>query len=204
MTDYRDLHDRDFSEQRLRERRELEAQDAEFARAKRQRQREEQRAQYSEIDQLRSELQQEIANLRNELSAQHECQIAATGEVKTKFSKSFTTWFFPVGDDIHQIVVDWVNYLRREKLWGRDDPLFPATKIVVGDRRHFEASGPDRKHWSSAGPIRAIFKGAFAAAGLPSYYRRTNRAPADVGYLASVFGVRGGSGMRRELRWPVK
>src|SRR5205807_1257948 len=75
-------------------------------------------------------------------------------EVKTKFSKSFTTWFFPVGDDVLQIVIDWVDYLRREKLWGLGDPLFPATKIVVGDTRHFEAAGLDRKHWSSAGPIR--------------------------------------------------
>lgn len=90
-------------------------------------------------------------------------------QVKTKFSKSFTTWFFPVGDDFRQIVVKWVDYLRRDKLWGLDDPLFPATKIAVGDTRHFEASGLDRKHWSSAGPIRAIFKDAFAAAGLPYF-----------------------------------
>jgi integrase len=91
-------------------------------------------------------------------------------QVRTKFSKSFTTWFFPVGDDIRQIVGDWINYLRQEKLWGLDDPLFPATKIVVGDTRHFQASGLDRKHWSSAGPIRAIFKDAFAAAaGLPYF-----------------------------------
>jgi integrase len=89
--------------------------------------------------------------------------------VKTKFSKSFTTWFFPAGDDIRQIVVEWVNYLLREKLCGLDDPLFPATKIVVGVTRHFEASGLDRKHWSSAGPIRAIFRDAFAAAGLPYF-----------------------------------
>jgi integrase len=90
-------------------------------------------------------------------------------QVKTKFSKSFTTWFFPVGDDIRQIVVDWVKYLRQQKLWGLDDPLFPATKIVVGGTRHFEASGLDRKHWSSAGPIRAIFKDTFVAAGLPYF-----------------------------------
>jgi integrase len=90
-------------------------------------------------------------------------------QVKTKFSKSFTTWFFPVGEDIRQIVVDWVNYLRQEKLWGLDDPLFPATKIVIGDARHFETSGLDRKHWSGAGPIRRIFKRAFAAAGLPYF-----------------------------------
>jgi len=82
-----------------------------------------------------------------------------------------------VGDDIHQIVVDWVNYLRREKLWGLDDPLFPAAKIVVGDSWHFEAPGLDRKHWSSPGPIRQIFKDAFAAAGLsyfnPHSFRKT-------------------------------
>jgi integrase len=90
-------------------------------------------------------------------------------QVKTKFSKSFTTWFFPVGDDIREIVVEWVRYLRREKLWSLGDPLFPATKVVIGDTRHFEASGLDRKHWSNAGPIRTIFKNAFAAAGLPYF-----------------------------------
>ena len=90
-------------------------------------------------------------------------------QVTTKFSKSFETWFFPVGDDIRQVVVDWVRYLRKEKLWSLDDPLFPATKIVVGDTRHFEASGIDHKHWSSAGPIRKIFRNAFTSAGLPYF-----------------------------------
>jgi len=90
-------------------------------------------------------------------------------QVNTKFSKTFTTWFFPVGDDILKIVVDWVNYLHQEKLWGADDPLFPSTKIVVGASRHFEVSGFDRKHWSSAGPIRKIFKDSFARAGLPYF-----------------------------------
>jgi integrase len=98
-------------------------------------------------------------------------------QVNTKFSKSFTTWFFPVGDDIRRVVVEWVDYLRREKLWGLDDPLFPATKIVVGETRQFETSGLDRKHWSSAGPIRKIFKDAFARAGLayfnPHSFRKT-------------------------------
>jgi hypothetical protein len=89
--------------------------------------------------------------------------------VRTKFSKSFTTWFFPVGDDVRKIVVEWVDYLRREKLWGLDDPLFPATRVMVGDTRHFEAAGLDSKHWSSAGPIRTVFKNAFAAAGLPYF-----------------------------------
>jgi integrase len=98
-------------------------------------------------------------------------------EVRTKFSKSFVTTFFPVGSDIRAVVADWVTYLRTEKLWGLDDPLFPATKVTVGDNLKFEAAGLDRKHWSSAGPIRAIFKEAFAAAGLryfnPHSFRKT-------------------------------
>jgi len=32
-------------------------------------------------------------------------------EVRTKFSKTFTTWFFPVGDKARQIVIDWVIFL---------------------------------------------------------------------------------------------
>jgi hypothetical protein len=34
--------------------------------------------------------------------------------------------------------------------------------------------------------------------------RLVTRHSCDVGYLASVPGVQGGSGIRRELRWPVK
>ena len=58
-------------------------------------------------------------------------------EVKTKFSKIFETFFFPAGKEIKEIVVDWVNYLRNEKLWGNDDPLFPATQVAVGEEPHF-------------------------------------------------------------------
>jgi integrase len=90
-------------------------------------------------------------------------------EVRTKFSKSFITTFFPVGDDIWAVVADWVNYLRAEKLWGLDDPLFPATKVAVGEDLRFEATGLDRKPWSNAGPIRTVFKKAFTAAGLPYF-----------------------------------
>jgi integrase len=90
-------------------------------------------------------------------------------EVRTKFSKSFVTTFFPVGDDVRSVVGDWVAYLRTEKIWGLDDPLFPATKVAVGDNHRFGAVGLDRKHWSNAGRIRTIFKEAFEAAGLPYF-----------------------------------
>lgn len=98
-------------------------------------------------------------------------------EVKTKASKTITTWFFPVGDEIRQIVVEWVDYLRNERLWGLDDPLFPATDVAQDANHQFAAVGLARKPWSSATPIREIFKAAFEQARLPYFnphsFRRT-------------------------------
>ena len=90
-------------------------------------------------------------------------------DVNSKFSKSFVTTFFPVGEDIRTVVVNWVAYLRTEKHWGLDDPLFPATKVAVGDNLQFGVVGLERKHWTNAGPIRSIFKLAFTASGLPYF-----------------------------------
>jgi integrase len=90
-------------------------------------------------------------------------------EVKTKFSKTFRTYFFPVGEEVRNIVEEWVSYLRNELLWGNDDPLFPATSIALGPNRQFAAAGLSRKHWSNASPIRTIFREAFDSAGLPYY-----------------------------------
>ena len=90
-------------------------------------------------------------------------------EVRTKYSKTFTTFFFPVGEEILRIVAEWIAFLREEMLWGNDDPLFPATRIALGPARQFEAVGLARAHWSSAARIRTIFRDAFASAGLPYF-----------------------------------
>jgi integrase len=90
-------------------------------------------------------------------------------DVKTKFSKTFSTYFFPVGDETFRIIEAWVFYLREEKLWGNDDPLFPMTRIALGMNRQFEVSGLDPAHWSSASPVRSIFRDAFVGAGLPYF-----------------------------------
>lgn len=89
-------------------------------------------------------------------------------QVKTKFSKTFSTWFFPVGGDVLEIVTGWAEHLRSLH-WGEADPLFPATRMAVGVDGGFVAAGLDRKHWSTAEPIRRIFREAFAAAGLPYF-----------------------------------
>jgi integrase len=90
-------------------------------------------------------------------------------EVATKFGKTFDTWFFPVGDDIRRIVEEWAAYLKVQEFCGPDDPLFPTTRMVLGNAHRFHPVGLDRQHWSSAGPIREIFRRAFAAAGLPYF-----------------------------------
>ncbi|MBU2644532.1 site-specific integrase [bacterium] len=90
-------------------------------------------------------------------------------EVNTKFSKSFTTCFFPVGDDVREIVARWVEYLRNDLFMGNDAPLFPKTKMSLGGDNNFQVAGLSCEHWSSAAAIRKIFKEAFYLADLPYF-----------------------------------
>ncbi len=90
-------------------------------------------------------------------------------EVNTKYSKTFTTTFFPVGDEILQILIDWLAYLKDDLLYGNDDPLFPKTNIIQGENRVFEPSGFKKEHWATASSIRTIFRVAFENAGLPYF-----------------------------------
>jgi integrase len=103
------------------------------------------------------------------------CVYQDAREVKTKFSKTFTSYFFPVGEDVRQIVADWVRFLLEEKLWSNDDPLFPATRIALGATHQFETAGLERKHWSTATPIRTIFRESFERAGLPYFHPHSLR-----------------------------
>ena len=95
--------------------------------------------------------------------------------MKTKFSKTFDTFFFPVGEEVRQIVTEWVRFLREEKLWGNDDPLFSATRVVLGTTRQFEAEGLEWTHWSTASPIRGIFRAPFESVGLPYFHPHSLR-----------------------------
>ncbi len=90
-------------------------------------------------------------------------------EVNTKFSKSFITCFFPVGDDVLDIVIQWVEYLKSDLLLGNDAPLFPKTRMSQGCDNSFQVAGLSREHWSNATAIRKIFKQAFTLAELPLF-----------------------------------
>jgi len=98
-------------------------------------------------------------------------------DVDTKFSKTFNTYFFPIDDEIKNIVGDWIIFLKTVLLFGEDDPIFPKTKMVVGDDGKFKAMSVTPEHWSNASPIRRIFKESFEQAGLayfnPHSFRNT-------------------------------
>jgi hypothetical protein len=119
MSDYRDLRPA-RAEEMARERRELAERDAEWARARQQRQREERREQRDALDELRAELRDEVAKLRNELNAQHECQIAATGEALGETIKD-------MHDAIKKIETELFGLVERRfgELMGRLDGILP-------------------------------------------------------------------------------
>src|SRR5271155_2435001 len=83
-------------------------------------------------------------NVENELIEQD------AREVRTKRAKTFTTWFFPVGDDIRKIFIDWVVFLREQEGFGPEDPLFPKSKVAQGYDLAFRAVGLDRETWANA------------------------------------------------------
>lgn len=91
-------------------------------------------------------------------------------DVRTKASKTFSTWFFPVGGDALPIVQDWCHYLRTVLLWGNEDPLFPRTQTGLDENGEFAPVGLRRGDcWRGTGPIREIYRKAFESAGLPYF-----------------------------------
>lgn len=90
-------------------------------------------------------------------------------EVRTKFSKSFPTWFFPVGSEPRRVMADWIAHLVEVEHWGPDDPLFPCTRMDLGPDRRYHAGGLKRAPWQTATPVRTIFRAAFERVGLPYF-----------------------------------
>ena len=78
-------------------------------------------------------------------------------------------WFFPVGGDFVSIIVEWKRCLEVEHGFGPDDPLFPKTVVGFGPQGEVSAARLGREGWANADPIRAVFKRASAAAGLPHF-----------------------------------
>jgi integrase len=90
--------------------------------------------------------------------------------VRTKNSKTTTTFFFPVGEDFVEIIQDWVAFLRTDLLFAETDPLFPKTDVAPNEDGVFKAIGLKREYWADASAVRRIFRERFEMSGL-SYFR---------------------------------
>jgi integrase len=95
--------------------------------------------------------------------------------VHTKFSKPINTYFFPLGDDLKEIVIRWIDELKNKHLFAPNDPLFPKTTVTQDDNKSFRAGGIEPSFWRDASPVRAIFKEAFVRAALPYFPPHTLR-----------------------------
>jgi site-specific recombinase XerD len=82
--------------------------------------------------------------------------------VDTKFGKSFTTAFFPIGRSAERIFRDWVQELREEHLFSSTDPLFPKT---LG--RQSAQTGASRLSASTARPGPGIVSRTHFQGGVP-------------------------------------
>jgi site-specific recombinase XerC len=81
------------------------------------------------------------------IDVEHELLEQDARQVFTKCAKTFTTWFFPVGNAIWQIVVDWVTFLRTEKGFGPEDPIFPKSSRDCRAHRPRHAGRRSRGRW---------------------------------------------------------
>jgi integrase len=104
-------------------------------------------------------------------------------EVKTKNSKLIITYFFPVGELLTQVFIDWVNFLKKEKLFDDESPLFPCTKLSLNTNDKFSRTQLDTTAWKSTTSLRKIVAAAFQQAGLGYYNPHSFRDTiAQLGY----------------------
>lgn len=89
--------------------------------------------------------------------------------VHTKFGKMIYTYFFPVGDEVREIFCDYYNFLKNEKLFSPNDPLFPQTKNKFYGARGVDASCISNEPWKNSDSITKIVAQAFVDAELPRF-----------------------------------
>lgn len=127
-----------------------------------------------------------VASLRlKHINMIDSCVYQDAREVKTKNSKTITTFFLPVDDKYLTCFEAWVAHLKAEKLFGPDDPLFPPAEIKVIDGA-FKVAGLKRDIYKNANAIRQAIKEAFTRADLPPFtphaFRKTLVKWADTYY----------------------
>jgi hypothetical protein len=83
-------------------------------------------------------------------------KLVGTGAVGIHVQQGTSVLLVVGATAIRTIVAEWVAFLRIEQLFGFDDPLFPASRVVVGDDGQFRSGA--RSHRASRA---AEFQSAF-------------------------------------------
>lgn len=96
--------------------------------------------------------------------------------VKSKFSKTHQTYLFPFDERMLGYVVEWYNFLVKEKLYSLDAPLFPRNKIEQAENsKSFVSATFEPVFWKTTTPIADIFRQRFEDAGMVYYSPHTLR-----------------------------
>ncbi|MER9528548.1 site-specific integrase [Mesorhizobium sp. M0309] len=90
-------------------------------------------------------------------------------QMRTKFRKTFSTWFFPVGDDFAAVIEQWKTELQSIHGFGADAPLFPRTVVSFSGDGSVTPPRIGTECWANADPVRKLFKEACKSAGLPNF-----------------------------------
>ncbi len=93
------------------------------------------------------------------------CVYQDARDVKTKNSKTITTYFLPVDAEYLACFTAWMTHLKETALFGPDDPLVPPpmNKPIYGACKVF---GLRRETSKNANAIRQVIKQAFTTADL--------------------------------------
>lgn len=91
--------------------------------------------------------------------------------VQTKFSKDIYTTLFQVDETLVGYFLKWYNYLKTEKHFGLEDPMFPSTEVgFVGKDHHaFTPIGIGKSFWADTNPMRKIFQERSKQTSVPYY-----------------------------------
>lgn len=98
--------------------------------------------------------------------------------VATKFSKRIVTALIPFSyDKPMDYFLEWFDYLKKEKKFNPDDPIFPSTKIENGKENisYYNTGEVSSNFWKSSSTPRKIFEKRFEKAGVKYYHPHTLR-----------------------------
>jgi integrase/recombinase XerD len=98
-------------------------------------------------------------------------------EVSTKGGKQIFTYLVNVDEQIKTYFLNWIKFLKQEKLFSPNDPIFPAALNRMDEGGNFIKDGLSKNHLTSTNNIDEIVKSAFKNADLkyhcPHSFRNT-------------------------------